>query len=80
MYILVSRFLKHSDKMAVALRMGDAARRIQVPSAKKSAVEDISFIGSNGQNLYLFLAEGMASMLNLRINLKFRRPEPKIPN
>jgi hypothetical protein len=41
--------------MAVALRMGDAAQRIQISSAKKSAVEDTTFIGPNGQNLYLFL-------------------------
>ena len=45
----------HSDKLAVALRMGGAARRIQVSSAKKSAVQDTISIGPNGQNLYLFV-------------------------
>jgi hypothetical protein len=45
--------------MAVALQVCDAARRIKVLSAKRSAVEGIIFIGPNDQNLYLFLMFGI---------------------
>jgi hypothetical protein len=39
--------------------MGDAARRTQVLSVKKTTVEGIIFIGPNDQNLYLFLMFGI---------------------